>query len=343
MKKIVKMFKKYRRYILIGIVILLLISLIVVLVINRKKESKYPKNPKRIQSPYVISEEQIKINLESSSIEIPEYDKVFRVNSYDTSIYRNFLERVFGRNEIDFSKYSFFEYSRSEYVIFSVDTNILTLSSRNGLSSIEKVSSKNQIGVFLKEYFKISDSKIEEINTIDTGIEYKGRYKVKGVEIGSSSLNGYAFVINTNTKGEIVYLSILQLRDQDLLEYQYMPLENISNLVKIDRYPKTIFHNKIEDRFYSMLRTAKLTDLFVKDISLIYLFTDTENSYVFPTYKLNGEGKVIDGNGEKYWSDTSILICAVDPAYLTKREVEDVEIYEEEGAPVAYPEGVALY
>lgn len=338
MKKLIGFIKKYKRIILLSILIIILSVIIFFLSKKDNVEDKYSQNPQNVQSPYIISQQNIKIDLQSSSMKVPKEDKVLKVISYDTSLYNLFIEKIFGRNEIDFSGNSYHQYSKNNSVIYSIDTNILTIKATRGLDGIDELHTEDKIQSFLVENFKLSEIAIEKSDVSEKNVEYKGRYMVKEIEIGSSSLSGYAFVVKVNSNGKITELSLFLLREQDVIPYQYMPIADIKKLISIENYPKYVSYNSIEDRFYNKLRIPKVTNIYVKNITLEYIFTDTENSLIFPTYKLQGDGRVEDGEGEKYWAKTELLVCAVDPKYLINREMKKTEILEEEGAPFELPD-----
>ncbi|HOZ44713.1 MAG TPA: hypothetical protein PLN39_01755 [Candidatus Dojkabacteria bacterium] len=337
MKEILKTIKRYRVLLIIGMLLLSLL-LFVVIFKNKVTNDNYSRKYEKVQSPYLIQEKILDIDLEGTTTNPPKEGKVLKVLSNDLSFYNAFIEKTIGKKEIDYIEGGYFEFSQNEYLIYSPSSKIFSLKSKKGLKGIDTVSSENEIKNLLIENFGIKNIVIYETEKNGLSTKYKGRYKVKDIEFGSSSLNGYSFVINVNSKGKITDLSLLLLTENNVIEYQYLPITNINTLIKNQRYPKVIGQHVIEERYYDKPRSSELIEFYVNKVSLIYIFHDSENSLILPTYILEGEGKVVDTDNDKYWSKTSILICAINPEYLITREpVKKSEAFEEFGVPYEFP------
>lgn len=339
MKKIFNKLKKKKVLIIVSIILLLLVLILLLINKNKVRDNGYSLNFEKVQSPYVIQESSLIIDLEGNNLKIPKTDKALKVVSYDTSMYNSFLEKVIGNTDVDYIKGGYFEFSKNIFLIYSSDSNVFSFTSKKGIKEFESISSEDDVKLFLKDNFEVKDAFIYEKETVGSNTKYKGRYKVKGVEFGSSSLNGYSFVLNIDKNGNIVEFLFLLLREDNVEEYQFIPISPVKELISNEKYPKVIGQNTIENRYYSKPRSSQLIEVYVKEISLLYIYHDTENGLILPTYKLKGEGKVLDTEGQKYWSKTEILICAVNPKYLITREPEKkLEALEEQGVPYEHPE-----
>ena len=156
--------------------------------------------------------------------------------------------------------------------------------------------------------------------------------------MGSVYLDGNAFSVEVNSKGDIVNLSMLLLNSSNIVEYQLMPLSDIETLIGDSRYPKMVFYTEIEERYYEQsplfASSGVLTDFVVTEMSKIYTFIDSSNGFVVPTYKLIGDGRLKNSRDEKYLAKVNIFLCAINPAYLIERELEKGETFSDPVSPV---------
>ena len=56
-----------------------------------------------------------------------------------------------------------------------------------------------------------------------------------------------------------------------------------------------------------------------KEIDNIFLFNDLEDQYIVPTYRIFGDGELVDSKGGKYRTTSNIFICAIDPEFLLEK------------------------
>jgi hypothetical protein len=47
-----------------------------------------------------------------------------------------------------------------------------------------------------------------------------------------------------------------------------------------------------------------------------------EDKYILPTYKISGDGRLVDSRGEEYWSVSEVFVCAINPEYLLEKPEE---------------------
>lgn len=337
MKKIFELLKKYKG--LSIVILILLISLVILYAISLRNQTKqepgYSLKMEKIDSPYPIWKEELNITSEVPKINIPPKDKILTVTGFNTKVFSIYVKEIYNsEEEVDFLKDVYLQFENKDIVTFASNTGILSSSSTNGIPLVNEINSQEDIKEFLTQYFEITEVKFEE-DTKSNGItEYKGRYILKGIEIGSSYLNGNSFIIKINNDGEIVKASILLLKDSNIKEYQYLPIAELSDLISQTNYPKKIGENIIEDRFNKKPSPYTITDYNIKNVTLGYIFNDFESKYIVPTYILDGDARIKDSYNERYWSKTRIFICAVDSSYLyTKEPNLEEQNKEQEGAP----------
>ena len=334
MGQIKEFVKKYKVPILIGIILGILVPL---LFISSKKKSEESSQIENIQSPYFSESKEINIDLQNVSIDAPPKDKVFKVVESGDETLRNLLMDLYEYSKsIDIKENIYISFDDGAFS-YSPENRILIIWSEKGLPLWFKLSEKEDVSMFFEEYFGIEKIEVSEKIKTSNGYKYEGTYTLKDVNVGSVYLDGYSFSLEINSKGEILLFKTLLLNEENIQEYQSMPLATLEKLVKIPKYPNMIFNTEIEDRYYKQKplfrASTRMNEYFAESGSYLYIFNDSMNGYVLPTYKLIGEGRLVNSQEEKFWSKSSIFICSVDPQYLTERVIE-MEEYQVD--PVGY-------
>jgi hypothetical protein len=337
MKKIIEFIKKNKT--LSILVLMLIIALVFLYVIFLQKkdniEPKYSAKMENIESPYPNFDEEIIITSEIAKVDIPKKDKILTVTGFNTEAFSLYIQEVYNFNEeVNFLEDVYLQFNNKDIMTFASNTGILSFSSNNGIPLNSKLSTQEDIKKFLTQYFEIYEIKFEEDTTSQGVTEYTGKFLLKGIKIGSSYLNGNAFIIKVNNEGAIINASILLLSESNIKEYQYLPLAEVNDLITRPNYPKKIGDIDIEDRYYNEPSPYVLTEFIVKNITLEYIFNDFESRYIVPTYVLDGDAQIRDAHKEKYWSKARIFVCGIDPSYLYSKQTPiEEEKREEEGAP----------
>ncbi|KKP64241.1 MAG: hypothetical protein UR61_C0050G0002 [candidate division WS6 bacterium GW2011_GWE1_34_7] len=335
MEKIIQFIKSYKVWILIGAILGILVT---VILFNILKEREGDTKLEKIQNPFFTQTIDLDIDLKNIQEEIPSSDKVFKVTGNINSKFTSFLNTFHTySNKIDFSKEIYLTLEKDTFS-YSPKTRILMIDSQPGLTLWFKITSESDLETFFEEYFDIESITIVETKNIGNNTEYSGSYVFKKVEMGSVYLDGNAFSVEVNSKGDIVNLSMLLLNSSNIVEYQLMPLSDIETLIGDSRYPKMVFYTEIEERYYEQsplfASSGVLTDFVVTEMSKIYTFIDSSNGFVVPTYKLIGDGRLKNSRDEKYLAKVNIFLCAINPAYLIERELEKGETFSDPVSPV---------
>jgi len=334
MDKIKDYIKKYKVLLIIG-GILLILAIILSTINIVGKEGGYSRSTKKVESPYSISESNMLIDLQETNIKVEREGKVLRVLSFNTEDLALFISEFYEiEKELNFKKDIFIQQGRDNFFSFTHSTGVFSLSLAEGLESPIQLDNQKGVKDFFDQYFGIEELIILDIDEKDSSTKYVGRYILKGIEVGSSYIDGNAFSIEVDSENRIKVLALLLITDKNIEKYQYMPIVPIEKLISNELYPKMIGSNTIEERFYYRPLPYEITGVYVRDIGLVSIFNDRKNGLILPTYVLEGDGQVENVGGEKFWSETKLFICAVDPSYLLNR-VDPIqeEKKEEEGAP----------
>lgn len=337
MNTIIELIKRYKVFSII--ILILLVSLVILYAISLRNQTKqepgYSSKMEKIDSPYPNWSEKLNITSEIQKIDIPQKDKILTVTGFNTKAFSFYIKNIYNsEEEVDFLEDVYLQLDNKDIVTFASNTGILSSSSTKGVPLKNEINSQEDIKGFLTQYFEINEVIFEEDTKSNGVTEYKGRYILHGIEIGSSYLNGNSFIIKINNDGEIIKASILLLKDSNIIKYQYLPIVEVNQLISGINYPKKIGESIIEDKFYNKPSPYTITNYNIKDVTLGYIFNDFESRYIVPTYILDGDAQIEDSYKEKYWSKTRIFVCAVDPSYLYAREPElEEKNKEQEGAP----------
>lgn len=324
--------KKYKWWLVIGIVLGSILAILLIININNNKGKGEIKN---IQSPFYSPSYNLNINLQTADLEIPKEDKVYKVQGDNTELINSLLQSFFENDRVvDTSKETYLEFDRGIFS-YSPNTRILTISLEKGYEINSSIMSEQEINEFFSTNFGINKIMIVETNQKGEDTEYQGTFIMEDVEIGSVFLDGKSFLLKVNESGEVSYLSVLLLTDQNVQEYQTMPISPITVFVQNQKYPRMLIHQSIEDRYYdqtAILRgSSVISEYFVKRITKEYLFNDSSNNLVLPMYKLEGDGLLINSKKEKFWSDTHVFICAISPSLVEERKLQ--EVFSEPSSP----------
>ncbi len=325
MERIKEFIRKYKVPIFIGVILGIVVPL---LFLFSKEKAEESSNIEKIQSPYFSETEVIDIDLQNISIDSPQKAKVYKVIGTEKNNIEILLNDLYEYSTpIDFTQETYVTLGDGAFS-YSPENRVFNIRSEDGFSLWFKIEQKEDVSMFFEEYFGIEKVEISEGIETEKGYKYEGNYVLKDVNVGSVYLDGFSFLIEGNSKGEILLLRALLLEEDNMQEYQSMPLTTLEELVKNPNYPKMVFNTQIEERYYQqnpMLRaSSRMDQYFLESISYVYIFNDSMNGYVLPTYKLIGEGRIINSKEEKFWSKSSIFICSVDPSYLLERIIEDV-------------------
>ena len=335
-------FNKYKIYIIIGVVLLTILFVLLFLSKEKVTQDGYLSAKEKIQSPYPIDEEAISVDVSKIKIDIPKEERILKVSGFDTDKMISFVNNFYNLNlDVEVSEYLSIPYKKNSFILFSPITGVLTVTSTDTIPINFKILSHEDVKTFLTEYFDIDSIELKETSKENEKTEYKGVYVFDDIKAGTSSLDGYAFVITANSKGFITQLSIFLLGRNNLIKYEYLPLAPIDKLVVNSKYPKRLGSSIIEDRFYQNPAKYSMKEYIAKDIQLMHIFNDSGNGLLLPTYVLTGDGRIITVTGDTYWTKTKMFVCAVDPSYLTTRVINENDVlyekgFEEEGAGPYY-------
>ena len=334
-------FNKYKIYIIVGVVLLAILFVLLLLSKEEVTQDGYLSAKEKIQSPYPIDEEGISVDVSKIKIDVPKEERILKVSEFDTDKMISFVNNFYNLNlEAEIPKYLSVPYEENSFILFSPITGVLTITSTDTIPIDFKILSEEDVKIFLSEYFDIDSIELKETSKESEKTEYKGVYVFDDIKAGSSYLDGYAFVITTNSKGFITQLSLLLLDKSNLIKYEYLPLATIDKLVVNSKYPKMLGSSIIEDRFYQNPAKYSMKEYIANDIQLMHIFNDSGNGLLLPTYVLTGDGRIITVTGDTYWTKTKMFVCAVDPSYLITRIIDENDVLYEEGFE---EEGAAPY
>lgn len=329
---------KYKIYILL-VGVFLVILLVLLFVLNQEvSEEGYSVSKEKIQSPYPIDEEAISVDVSKIKIDVPKEERILKISGFSTDKMVSFVNSFYRLSlDTDFSEYMSLMYKDNSFILFSPITGILTVTSTDILPIDFTISSEDDIKRFFADYFDVDNIELKETEKSTDKVEYRGIYVFDDIKLGASSLNGNSFTITVNKSGFITQLSVLLLYKENLIKYEYLPLAKIEKLVTNSKYPKKLGLPVIEERFYQNPAKYSMKEYIANDVQLMYIFNDSGNGLVLPTYVLTGDGRIITVTGDTYWAMTKMFVCAVDPSYLITRIVDENDVlyergFEEEGA-----------
>jgi hypothetical protein len=326
MSKIKQFLKKYGIWLLIGAVIGSIIVLIILLTRKKEEDILLDIPVEKITSPYIETGERVSISMDIQEETFEEREWVYRVKRPDAVLFTNFVENFYEINEDVNMEEEIIITSGEDMFWYHSDIGVLSVFSE-GLVLDLKITYAADVSSFFSQYFGIREAINTKVENTDKGVLYAGHFQYNDVKIGSTHIGGYSYKLEIDTTGKLVEISMLLLEEADIEKYQAMPTTPLSDLLQIRSYPKKIVNKTIEQRFYeqsSITRgSASLDSIVVKEKDLLYLLNDFQDQFVLPTYKISGDGELVDSKGERYWTTSDIFICAIDPEYLYEKAEED--------------------
>lgn len=324
-----------RKLLIVIVILVLLLGILILIKTGKGGDSISFGRIKKIQSPYEIQRDETVVEFKTKGIDISTKRAVFKVEEYNTKDFLRFVENYFPiEQKYDFSEVQSF-YSQRGIITYNPDEALLYFLADSELKVDMTIRDKDDITIFLSEYFNIQKLKLEEVDTTNYGHEYRGRYQIEDIEYGSPALGGDAFVVKTDRDGTILEFTLLLIKNENITLFQNMPLSKVEELLSDTKYPKLLKHRDVENRYYTEPSSFNLEEYFVKDIEFTYQFNNVSNGYILPTYILKGEGRLVNEKGEKVWSQTDMYVCAINPSYLTEkpRELESEDGYHDQPFP----------
>jgi hypothetical protein len=327
MNKIKQFFKKYGVWFLVGILIGAIIF--VIFFLNRKQEDEIvldlPIEP--ITSPYIQTQENVDIITNNIQIEnFQEREWIYSITRPEETLLANFIDNFYNIQQQEFSMQEEIIITQgNDLVWYNANIGILSIFS-DGLVLDLKITNARDISSFFTQYLGIRQVINDKITPTDRGTLYTGYFEYHGKKIGSSNLEGYSYKLELDKNERLIEFSMLFLREENLQRYQAMPTIPLSELLDIRNYPMKIVNQTIEDYFYNqpdIIRgSASLSTLTAKEIDNLFVFNDLEDQYIIPTYRILGDGELVDSKGGRYWTISNIFICAIDPEFLLEKPVE---------------------
>lgn len=326
MEKIKAFIKKYWFWIILILLFLLTILVVILLFRGRDEESDIQEVFISIESPYHSVDSNISVELGALEGNFKDKELVMEISKPTSSFLRNFLID-FVSDDIDMDTYESFSYSVGGIsVSFNSLISQLIVSKTRGEWLINyPLLSVSDVEIFIKEYFGLGVQNDSVLRLGNKQTLYEGYFQIEEMNVGALALGGYAYKVLVDNSGQLVDLQILVLEEENVKEYQKMPTSPLEILLGIGRYPMSISHTALSKSLHEqppfIAGTISLEKLLVKEVESLYLFNTFETPYIYPTYKLSGDGTVKDIRGETYWSTTEIYICAIAPEYLYEKEI----------------------
>jgi len=326
MSKIKQFLKKYWVWLLLGASLGSVIILVILL--TERKEEDVPLNlsVEKITSPYIQTEERLSVSIDLVEEDFQEREWIYRVKRPSEKLFVNFVEEFYEINE---------EINMEEEIIITQGGDMFWYHSDIGLLSVFseglpldlKITYAGDISPFFTQYFGIRNAINTEIEDTEEGVLYAGYFEYDDVKIGSSNIGGYSYKLEIDNSGKLLELSMLLLEETDLEKYQMMPTSALNDLLEIRTYPKKIVHKIIEKRFYEQPSTIRastsLDSITIKEKELLYLLNNFDDQFILPTYKISGDGVLVDSKGGKYWTTSDVFICAIDPESMYEKSLEE--------------------
>ena len=315
-------------------ILLVVLSILIVLLLSKSKDDDDVNiQVNSIESPYYILGDNFPIELNDQKTTFKKNEFVMKVSRSENVLVENFLKRIISE-KIEFNIYDEYSYVENGVSIsFNPSLSKLIVSRKAGSWFREfSLRTAGDVESFVKEFLDI-----EVINDVITELEegdseYKGYFEVEKSKFGTISLEGYAYKILVDSSGILREMEVLLLQNSDISNIQKVPISPLSELIEINKYPKQIYHKSFSDSLYKKgypMGMVTLVGFSTTDLKELFLFNSFETPYIYPTYRLSGDGIVKDSEGGKHRSLTEIYICAINPDYLHEREDPPLMIHEE--------------
>jgi len=311
---------KYGLYIAIGAVIGLILG--IVFWLNKKNNTVIEQTITPINSPFEYLSNTVSFTNTPNDLPISTQVKVYKTTKPDITTVENFVTR-FSQKTPTTSEETYLWTFNDAVVTYSLDSSILFLNSEGGLVTDIKIGGTSDVTSFLLDYFNIRDITIAKVEDISNGKkEFEGYYSSNNLEYGSIDVEGYALDLVADSS-KLYSLSILVLSPSNIVTYQDMPTRTLSNAITRNHEIYTTYLD-YDDNFkkqYPLIRaSARLKSFDVSEASYRYIFVDQSYGYLVPMYEMKGDGQLYDSQGNKYWADTLLYMCALDSEYVTKVE-----------------------
>lgn len=312
--------KKYGPYIAIGAVIGLILG--VVFWLNKKNNTPVEQTVTPINSPFEYLNNTVSFTNTPNDLPISTEVKVYKTTKPEITTVENFVNR-FSQKTPTTSEETYLWTFNDAVVTYSLDSSILFLNSEGGLVTDIKIGGTSDVTSFLLDYFNIRDIVMSDVEEISNGKkEFKGYYSTNNLEYGSIGIDGYALNLVADSS-KIYSLSILMLAPSSVVSYQDMPTRTLSDSISRNHEIYTTYLD-YDDNFkkqYPLIRaSAKLKSLDISEVNYRYIFTDQSYGYLLPMYEMKGDGQLRDSQGNEYWADTLLYMCALSSEYVNKVE-----------------------
>ena len=324
--KIIKFFRNYKKYILVGMIIGVFIGLLVFLEIrNRREEEKIPYN-KELISPFWDSREFPKPSIEVRvdgylGEKLPVYE-ILAYNKDVFEIIKTFDSEINKPSSLDDS----FRLESDKIVVwYSKDAGVLRVKLKQK-DSLPIVKTTQDVYKLVENIFgyRTNIDSIYISKSEDGGFFYKGRYVLDSVakeEFGSSEIGSYAYQIETDSVGNIKDMSILLYNENSINIYSLYSPASIKEGLESENalYKSTSFDDNYSQQPIHIILSIKTKSTSIKKITKAYIMTSYTSGYLFPTYVMEGDSRLEDGIGNTYVADVLVYVLAIDPQYVVKK------------------------
>lgn len=312
--------KKYGLYIAIGVVIGLILGIIFWL--NKKNNTTVEQTITPINSPFEYLNNTISFTNTPSDLPISTSVKIYKTTKPEITTIESFVTR-FSQKTPATSEETYLWTFNDAVVTYSLDSSILFLNSEGGLVTDIKIGGTSDVTSFLLDYFNIREITITKVEDLSNGKkEFKGYYSSNNLEYGVIGIEGYALDLIADSS-KLYSLSLLVLPQSNIVTYQDMPTRTLSAAISQNHEIDTTYldYDANFKKQYPLIKaSAKLKSFDVSEVTYRYIFIDQSYGYLVPMYEMAGDGQLYDSQGNKYWADTLLYMCALDSEYVTKVE-----------------------
>lgn len=328
MKKLLKIIKEYRTYLIIGVVVGLLLGIIFWRFYSNRTE-QLTVEPAVIDNPFQKVNENFFLDLKGKKLEISKYISVYKLSKPSIERMVSFVKNYYEVNESLITENTLYLEFDNNTFLYDENSGIFYITSRNGLNLDMKINSVKDLNVFFRTYFGIGEVEVSKTERGEgTSYIYSGFFKENDTSFGSLYLQGNAFEIVIQEDNRLMSLSTLMYDTEKGLEFsQKMPSMILPDMIKIADYPKYVTRYTKDERYLNLSaierESARLTLVEANDLIELNVFMNYQYPYVFPVYKILGTGKLANSKGDTYLSTIEIYYCAISSEYLRDRVVEE--------------------
>ncbi|HHX99716.1 TPA: hypothetical protein GX533_03540 [Candidatus Dojkabacteria bacterium] len=331
MEVVKNFFKKYKKYILIGLAVGLTVGLIAFWEVKSRSEiGADPKN-KELLSPFWDLLDHPTLSLPSDIViyteeEIPVYD-ILPYKGNVLKIIQKFDENI----EITSDTSNLIE---TENILASYTENVGVLEVYLKTHAFTFTVKNNQdVSNLIKGIFGYETNQESIVmKRIEENIIFQGRYLVESSskeEFGSMQIDSYAYRIETEKDGSVKRIVILLYNNNSINTYSvYPPVSIREGLKKGNAYYTKPLYQDFDKEDFSGLEFLKYfsrtKSVSVRKTSKVYILPDYNYSYLYPTYVIEGDAKLEDFLGNSHIGESLIYVLAIDSQYL-KKSVEELE------------------